>query len=68
MGEWIKRCSINTQGILLSYKKESLPICDNMDGPWAYYASKISQTDKDCINTHHLYVESKNIKPMKNRG
>ena len=38
---------IYTQWILLSHKKgQNLAICDNMGGPWGYYANW-NKSDKD---------------------
>ena len=41
-------------------KSRNLAICDEMDGPWGYYAMW-NKSDKERPNTvwFHLYVESK---------
>lgn len=53
--------------ILFSYKKEwNLAIWNNMYKPWAYYASQISQTEKD-KNTYDLYVKCKQQQAHRHR-
>ena len=46
--------------ILFSHKKDSA-ICDNMDGPWGYYAKLITIERTNTV-WHHLYVKSKRAK------
>ena len=55
-------------GILFSRKKgRYLPICDNMDGPWAHYAKWQVRQRKTSTIWYHLYMESKKAKLIKNR-
>ena len=40
-----------TNAILLNKRKEwNLVICNNIVGPWGYYAKEISHTDEDIYN------------------
>ena len=58
-------CYMYTVEYYLAIKKEENPaICDNMGGPWGYYA-KWNRQRKTITLWPHLYVESKTNKQAK---
>ena len=64
INEWMDKENVvyTYNGVLFSWEKEGNPtICDNVDGPWGYYA-KGSKSEKET-----LYLESKKYQTCKSR-